>query len=397
MNPLLELLGYAGNVLDAPGSMVRGLLAGDVEGAFAGLTDTSRRWSGRDLLEGYGVLDPNEEGLDWGDVAGTGVDLLADPLNFLGWVGLTKGIQHLRKGSGVIPEASRAGEAVSILGQANDASPDLLEGIYRGAGGAGTRGGEAALDDLTDLALNNQGPIQAHQLGGMPENLDTYGVPGPGFLDDLLSPPPGSAPDALGGYERHMAPMGSDPEIELQRALRDFEPPPGPDIMPGGNPLTRFLGDESGTLHFPDPFAGAGDAPKSPVFYSRLEEAINTLPKQLNAQSVMNKLMKAPGGVAKEELDWVGVPKLLEGRTGPVTKEELLKHFQENKITLGETNYTGGSKAIWSTPEDLDTLETRLEGTPYVVRQIKADGPEPTWLVRESKTQWSEDSGAANR
>lgn len=73
-NPLFELLGDVGYVLDTPGALTRGLLSGR----------PFERASGREMLESWGILDPNKEGFDAGDVAGFGADVIVDPLNILG-------------------------------------------------------------------------------------------------------------------------------------------------------------------------------------------------------------------------------------------------------------------------------------------------------------------------
>lgn len=85
-----------GNVLDTPGSLVRGLLAGDPGRAFGGLLDPSRRVSGRELLEQAGIADRNQPGLfnslgDFaGDVGGFATEVLTDPLTALSIGPLTK-------------------------------------------------------------------------------------------------------------------------------------------------------------------------------------------------------------------------------------------------------------------------------------------------------------------
>lgn len=89
-NRLMSLLQYVGETLDKPGRAVRGLLAGRPEelanlipfSDMMGLTDPAQSVSGRDLLETHGILDANEEGLDLGDVAGFGAEVLTDPFTF---------------------------------------------------------------------------------------------------------------------------------------------------------------------------------------------------------------------------------------------------------------------------------------------------------------------------
>jgi hypothetical protein len=115
VNPLLEALGWVGNVLDTPGSVVRGMLAGDPSRAMGGVFDPEQRVGGREMLETWGALDPNEEGLDWGDAAGFGADVLLDPLSLLGAGAgaklATKGAK--RAATGLADEAGQLGKALT--------------------------------------------------------------------------------------------------------------------------------------------------------------------------------------------------------------------------------------------------------------------------------------------
>ena len=93
MDILSDVFGGVGYALDTPGALTRGLLAKGAD-AFAGreIRDDWRA-SGRDLLEATGIAGPNQEGLDFGDVAGFATDLVVDPMNLmgLGWLGKTAG------------------------------------------------------------------------------------------------------------------------------------------------------------------------------------------------------------------------------------------------------------------------------------------------------------------
>lgn len=92
----MSALQWLGETLDKPGRAVRGLLAGKPYELLnlmpfsdtLGVTDPAESVGGRDLLEQYGVLDPNTEGLDGGDVAGFAADVLLDPTTYLGGLGL---------------------------------------------------------------------------------------------------------------------------------------------------------------------------------------------------------------------------------------------------------------------------------------------------------------------
>lgn len=85
-------LQWLGETLDKPGAAMRGLLAGRPGQLLnlipfsdtLGITNPQDRTSGRDLLEQAGLLDANTPGLDWGDVAGFGAEVLTDPLLLLG-------------------------------------------------------------------------------------------------------------------------------------------------------------------------------------------------------------------------------------------------------------------------------------------------------------------------
>lgn len=102
-------LQYAAETLDKPGRAMRGLLAGRPSELLnlvpfsdtLGLTDPAQSTSGRDLLEQYGVLDKNTPGLDVGDVAGFGAEILTDPLTYTGLGALTKAGKAASKTTGL--------------------------------------------------------------------------------------------------------------------------------------------------------------------------------------------------------------------------------------------------------------------------------------------------------
>lgn len=137
MNWLLDSLGYLGETLDKPGAAVRGLLAGRPDQLLnlvpfsdtMGLTDPSQRTYGRDLLEKAGVLDANQEGFDWGDVAGFGVDLATDPLN---WVGLGMAGRTAKTAG-----AARASNATREAMLAQRAMPEEISALTRAIDEAG--------------------------------------------------------------------------------------------------------------------------------------------------------------------------------------------------------------------------------------------------------------------
>ena len=84
-----DVLDYLGSALDKPGRAVRGALGGNFEELGAaipfsdtlGITDPRDRVTGSDLAERYFGL---HKGTDENSLAGLGVDLLTDPLTYLG-------------------------------------------------------------------------------------------------------------------------------------------------------------------------------------------------------------------------------------------------------------------------------------------------------------------------
>lgn len=79
---LWDILEWAGYIADTPGALTRGALAGR----------PGQRVGGREMLEDWGLLGANQEGIDTGDVLGLGAEFLLDPLNLLGGAGLWKGL-----------------------------------------------------------------------------------------------------------------------------------------------------------------------------------------------------------------------------------------------------------------------------------------------------------------
>lgn len=102
---LLDILNTVGQVADTPGAFARTALAG--QNPFESVFDTEKRVSGRDLLERYGLLDANQEGLDLGDVAGFATEFVTDPMNLIGL--------GLAGKAGMANKAIRAGNEANLL------------------------------------------------------------------------------------------------------------------------------------------------------------------------------------------------------------------------------------------------------------------------------------------
>lgn len=225
-------LQYVGESLDKPGQAVRGLLAGkpsellnlipfsdaigltSSEGALGGtafqFTDDENAVSGRDLLEKYAGLSPNEEGFDLGDVGGFAADVLLDPTTWMSG-GLTQ-IGKAAKRAGLLPDvATQARNArLPVSGSATARHQLTPQHIF------------AAADDVADLA-DKQARFQlalgkGKQLADMPSAEElakpiggafNFGVP---FVDSLQAtvPLPNVAKwldEAVGGL-RYGNPIG---------------------------------------------------------------------------------------------------------------------------------------------------------------------------------------------
>lgn len=88
---LLDLLDKAGNLFDLPGSMVRDALTlnNPLDQLLSPLS-SDNRMDGRDVLEKWGMLGPNTEGLDVGDAAGMAANVALDPLTWVSGAGVMK-------------------------------------------------------------------------------------------------------------------------------------------------------------------------------------------------------------------------------------------------------------------------------------------------------------------
>ena len=98
-------------------------------------------------------------------------------------------------------------------------------------------------------------------------------------------------------------------------------------------------------------------------FYSRVDRAALQLPKSLPANKVMEKLLNAPGGAAKEELVFRNVPEFLQAHgTGPVSREAVLQHLAANPLDLRRMEPTQQyAKYNYTLPGGTDYTETRFQ------------------------------------
>jgi len=230
--------GTVGNILDTPSAIIRALLAG--ENPLPGIFNPQERVGGRDLLERMGILDENTAGLDWGDVAGFGTEVLLDPLTYL-----TMGGSAL----------SKAGKVATAAG--------LAKNVGKAAGhGVGPRVGRmtTTLDDLltspaareaAETAAKAHGTtvaeLSGQKLGGL------FGVGLPFKESSLLGGTGRTAQKIAGGMDR------------AGRALR-YGNIPGTSLSPGRawhrlfNSSTLDTGSEAGQRLAADVFEGQTEA-----------------------------------------------------------------------------------------------------------------------------------------
>jgi hypothetical protein len=102
----LGAIGYLGNIIDTPGSFVRGLAAGEPGRAFTGLLNFGDRVSGKELA---GLDDNPDSYLD--DAGGIATEILLDPLTYLtlGASALVGKSGPIAKAAGLMPKAVRSG------------------------------------------------------------------------------------------------------------------------------------------------------------------------------------------------------------------------------------------------------------------------------------------------
>lgn len=178
------------DILDRPGRSLRHLLTGNFSQALEafdpGFTETeSQPISGRDVLQQWGILGANREGLDAGDVFGFGAEVLLDPLTWAGgaigkWTAgksarLAKGATRFSEG---LAGQTMGRQASGALGRLGGQARGLLEGagsipqvsgavLGAGAGALSAEEGEGlggaivggALGGLAGLGVRHAGKV----------------------------------------------------------------------------------------------------------------------------------------------------------------------------------------------------------------------------------------------
>lgn len=191
MNTAVGGITTVANLLDTVGGPVRNALAGNWGDVLPSIYDPSRRPAGRDVMEGYGWLEPNREGFHpiddpWdalGDVAGLGFEVATDPLTYVSPFGLSRA-GKVAKNAGLLDELSRVASQASH-GRATTAAQAAAQ-----AAGLNPAGVTAPFVDL--------GRRQAQMVG---------------TLDDLLAANPAArtaAEDAAAGLGYNLADISGD-------------------------------------------------------------------------------------------------------------------------------------------------------------------------------------------
>ena len=99
-------------------------------------------------------------------------------------------------------------------------------------------------------------------------------------------------------------------------------------------------------------------------WYSHMETVIaDKFPEKMNAQSVRNWLQKQ--GVTKQELQWSGMDEYLDSATGQVTKADLQRVVDMERMKIDEVVYDYNKK-----PYIYDTEEVAIEKQNAIHKQI---------------------------
>lgn len=217
---LWDVLSGVGYALDTPGALTRGVLAGR----------PGTRASGREMLEALGVLGPNQSGLDAGDVAGFGADMLVDPVNLLGGYGMWKGAQA----------ASRAWKGR----KAGAIADPITEAITSKSRALVPTGRVEALPET----------VRLYRAGSLPKEMPTP------TADDALSlnPNTASTPDVipLPGPGQARLPVANPIEEAMgvvPKAVASSTAPPKPPLTPRAATAKRFAKEyQRGEITIPE-------------------------------------------------------------------------------------------------------------------------------------------------
>lgn len=101
LDDILAILNTVGQVVDTPWAAVRtGIRDRSIGSGLESIFDVDQRATGREMLESLGMAE-NQPGLDWGDVAGFGAEVIPDML--LPGMGAYKILKYLRPAAEAAP------------------------------------------------------------------------------------------------------------------------------------------------------------------------------------------------------------------------------------------------------------------------------------------------------
>lgn len=249
---------------------------------------------------------------------------MLDPL----WQGLLWGLDSLGK-----PGRAARGVIHGLTDIAQGETPDWKGGLLHAIPFSDTLGITNSEEGATGWDLARNWNLYENQPGIDPTDIASFAIDVAtdplSWIGAPLARAGARGIQSLRGARAAKALPAAEPVAQIAEEGRSLVPvanrmqpsPIGPTITPDVIPL-------------PGPQPLALPAPIPPI-YSRLQRAAESLPgKQFKSQSLPNMLKKAPGGVADEEMEWVlkGMP----SKGGVVSKEELLKHIDENAIRVEE-------------------------------------------------------------
>jgi len=202
-------IGFAADVLDTPGSVVRGLLAGQPGRAFGGVFDPEQRVGGRELLANYGLTTQNDPNAwEWSDFGGGLAEVALDPL-----LPLSFGAGAVTKGGAALRAAGLLDNAAAVASKKfgrefgkREARQVLSVGDVLAE--AGPKGMEAFEIAAKAKKLDPK-TLMAEPIGGLVSS--PWGAIGTGAKSQRVA----QALDATGGYI-----MGTAP-VRIARSLFD--------------------------------------------------------------------------------------------------------------------------------------------------------------------------------
>lgn len=284
---LLGGLGWLGQTLDKPGRAARGLLTGKPSELLnlipfsdsLGITSPETTVSGRDMLEKWGILSPNQEGLDAGDVAGFGAEILTDPLSWSKFG--TKALTEAGK------RAKAAGQLSKTAGQRilnKEGSLMTFAGIPFGTGQTAAKFADRA-GDVTDWLSRQWG--MRHLAGAFNRNYGGLTEPvaqrlhANQFLPDLQERMIASRRPAVAWQREYNRLAQIYPPDQLRDLLDDAAE--APHRLPANvDPAIRQLGEEVNKAHvdFQDAYDAMGLNQKAWRFKDASDQPINFIHRQ---------------------------------------------------------------------------------------------------------------------